>query len=240
MDVRPIHVLVVDDDAGIRQLLKRYLDEHEYRTTAVADGKSMDRHLHREPCDLLVLDLLLPHEDGLSICRRLRASATTLSIIMLTAKGSDSDRILGLDTGADDYLPKPFNPRELLARISAVLRRVPRPPFGAPVAELSSIRFGPFAFNLMTRELVRDGVSIPLTSGDFALLKVFAMHPHQPLSRPKLTQLARGREHEPYDRNIDVRVSRLRKIVEPDTDRPRYLQTVWGFGYVFVPDGDIP
>jgi two-component system phosphate regulon response regulator OmpR len=232
----PIHILVVDDDAQIRHLLKQFLESNGYRATAVADGTAMNKQLQREPFDLLVLDLMLPREDGLAICRRLRDSGTTTPIVMLTAKGSDHDRILGLDTGADDYLPKPFNPRELLARIQAVLRRVPRTPPGAPVADAKCVQFGPFVLNMVTRALAREGTPVPLTNGDFALLKTLAMQPHQPLSREKLAKLARGREHGPYDRNVDVRISRLRKLIEADIDRPSYIQTVWGFGYVFVPD----
>jgi len=240
MKADPSHILIVDDDTQIRLLLKQYLESHGYRARAVCDAKSMDKALACDAYDLLVLDLMLPDEDGLTICRRLRAAGTTIPVIMLTAKGGDHDRILGLDTGADDYLAKPFNPRELLARIQAVLRRVPRALPGAPAADGKPVRFGPYAFNLTTRSLARDGVAIPLTTGDYALLKAFATFPYQPLARSKLTKLARGREHDPYDRNIDVGVARLRKLIETDLNRPTYIQTVWGFGYVFVPDGGDP
>ncbi|HYX20238.1 MAG TPA: winged helix-turn-helix domain-containing protein, partial [Thermoanaerobaculia bacterium] len=165
------------------------------------------------------------------------AQAGGPAIIMLTAKGDEVDRIVGLEMGADDYLPKPFNPRELLARINAVLRRrAPGGPPGAPAAVSEVHRFGRFELNLATRALTRDGKSVPLTTGEFSVLKVLAQHPRQPLSRDKLMELARGREYEVFDRSIDVQISRLRKIVEEDPSHPKHIQTVWGFGYVFVPD----
>jgi two-component system phosphate regulon response regulator OmpR len=180
---------------------------------------------------------MLPGEDGLTICRRLRSQQSAPAIIMLTAKGDDVDRIVGLEMGADDYLPKPFNPRELLARINAVLRRrAPAGPPGAPSAGGDVHRFGPFEFNLATRALTRDGKAVSLTTGEFSVLKVLVQHPRQPLSRDKLMELARGREYEVFDRSIDVQISRLRKIVEEDPAHPKHIQTVWGFGYVFVPD----
>jgi two-component system phosphate regulon response regulator OmpR len=231
-------ILIVDDDIRLRQLLERYLTDQGYAVKAVPDAPAMDRALDRELYDLIVLDLMLPGEDGLAICRRLRASKNAVAIIMLTAKGEDVDRIVGLELGADDYLPKPFNPRELVARIHAVLRRraVPPPP-GAPAAAEEIVRFSNVEINLATRELAREGTITQLTTGEFGLLKVLVEHPRQPLSRDKLMELARGREYEVFDRAIDVQVSRLRKLVEDDAAKPRYIQTVWGFGYVFVPDG---
>ena len=230
-------VLVVDDDARLRELLSRYLQEQGFSVKAVADAPQMDRALHREHFDLLVLDLMLPGEDGLAICRRLRAAENSIPVIMLTAKGDDVDRIVGLEMGADDYIAKPFNPRELVARIQAVMRRQPQTLPGAPTAEDEVVRFGRIEVNLGTRVLVRDGEEIQLTTGEFSLLKVLLQHPRQPLSRDKLAQLARGREFEPFDRSLDVQISRLRKMIEPDPSQPRYIQTVWGVGYVFVPDG---
>ena len=230
-------VLLVDDDARLRELLNRYLSEQGFSVKAVADGVAMDRALHREHYDIMVLDLMLPGEDGLAICRRLRAADNQLPIVMLTAKGDDVDRIVGLEMGADDYLAKPFNPRELVARVNAVLRRQPQLPPGAPTAEEEIVSFGQVVVNLGTRTLTRDGEDLPLTTGEFSLLKVLLQHPRQPLSRDKLMELARGREYEVFDRAIDVQVSRLRKLVEDDPAKPRYIQTVWGFGYVFVPDG---
>ena len=237
MNERHQRLLVVDDDARLRDLLTRYLGEQGFEVKAVGDGVHMDRALIREHFDLIVLDLMLPGEDGLAICRRLRGTGATTPIIMLTAKGEDIDRIVGLEMGADDYLPKPFNPRELLARIHAVLRRQAVPPPGTPESGGELVCFGEVEVDLAARTLKRGTENMPLTTGEFAVLKVLLQHPRQPLSRDKLMALARGREQGPFDRAIDVQVSRLRKLVEADPAQPRYLQTVWGFGYVFVPDG---
>ena len=238
MDKERFRILVVDDDARLRSLLDRYLDEQGFAVKAVPDAVQMDRTLGREHYDLMVLDLMLPGEDGLSICRRLRGANSAMPIIMLTARGDEVDRIIGLEIGADDYLPKPFNPRELVARIHAVLRRRPKDLPGAPTEAPTSVKFGRVAVDLATRRLERDGEEQSLTTGEFALLKVLLQHPRQPLSRDKLMELARGREYDVFDRSIDVQISRLRKLVEDEPSKPRYLQTVWGFGYVFVPDDD--
>jgi two-component system phosphate regulon response regulator OmpR len=231
-------ILVVDDDLRLRDLLNRYLTEQGFAVRTVSEAHGMDKLLAHERFELLVLDLMLPGEDGLSICRRLRGTKNEIPIIMLTAKGEDVDRIVGLEMGADDYLPKPFNPRELVARINAVLRRraAPLPP-GAPSPDAESVSFGGMTVNLATRALTKNGETISLTTGEFALLKVLLTHPRVPLSRDKLMELARGREYEVFDRAIDVQVSRLRKLIEPDVANPTFIQTVWGFGYVFVPDG---
>ena len=236
-------ILIVDDDQRHRDLLVKYLGNEGYEVKAVPDAGSMDKQLARDRYDLVVLDLMLPGEDGLSICRRLRADdksnrSSAPAIIMLTAKGDDVDRIVGLEMGADDYLPKPFNPRELLARVHAVLRRRPAMEApGAPSKEPQTVAFGPFEFDLSLRRLMKNGEQIALTTGEFSMLKALVRHPRQPLSRDKLAQLARGREFEPFDRSLDVQISRLRKMIEPDPTQPRYIQTVWGVGYVFVPDG---
>ena len=230
-------VLVVDDDARIRDLLRRYLTQEGFEVLQAEDGKALTRVLLREPVDLIVLDLMMPGEDGLSACRRLRAGNDRTPIIMLTAKGEDIDRIVGLEVGADDYLCKPFNPRELLARMHAVLRR--RPPVeapGSPSSDEEVVNFGPFSFDLGARSLRTGDEELTLTTGEFAMLKALVRHPRQPLSREKLAQLARGREFEPFDRSLDVQVSRLRKLIEEDATAPRYIQTVWGVGYVFIPD----
>jgi len=237
MQASPGKILVVDDDLRLRDLLSRYLSEQGFAVDAATDGADMDKRLERGRYDLIVLDLMLPGEDGLAICRRLRAKDDTIPIIMLTARGDEVDRIVGLEMGADDYLPKPFNPRELLARINAVLRRKGSTPAAAPDPEAQSIEFGAYRLDLGTRQLTRQGDPIPLTSGEFALLKVLVKHPRHPLSREKLMELARGREHEAFDRSIDVQISRLRKLIEQDAGNPRFIQTVWGFGYVFVPEG---
>jgi DNA-binding response OmpR family regulator len=229
-------ILVIDDDPRLRDLLVRYLSEQGFIVQALPDARDLDKKLQRDPPHLLVLDLMLPGEDGLAICRRLRGSGETLPVIMLTAKGEDIDRIVGLEMGADDYLPKPFNPRELVARINAVLRRhTERLAPGAPAVE-GKISFGPYRLDLTTRTLTRGDTAVPLTTGEFGLLKVLATHPRQPLAREKLMLLARGRDHDVFDRAIDVQISRLRKLIEDDPSAPRYIQTVWGFGYVFVPD----
>ena len=233
-------IMVVDDDTRIRDLLRRYLTQEGFDVLLAEDGKALTRIMVRETADLIVLDLMMPGEDGLSICRRLRASGDITPIIMLTAKGEDIDRIVGLEVGADDYLGKPFNPRELLARIQAVLRRRPTPEVpGAPSTENEVVRFGPFVFNLGARTLHRDGQELTLTTGEFAMLKSLVRHPRVPLSREKLAQLSRGREFEPFDRSLDVQVSRLRKLIEVDAAQPRLIQTVWGVGYVFVPDDSV-
>ncbi|HEX6266917.1 MAG TPA: two-component system response regulator OmpR [Burkholderiales bacterium] len=230
-------ILVVDDDQRLRELLVRYLSGEGFEVKAVPDAPGMDKQLARERYDLVVLDLMLPGEDGLAICRRLRGQPGAPAIVMLTAKGDDVDRIVGLEMGADDYLPKPFNPRELLARINAVLRRrAPAGVPGAPSATAEVFRFGKFSLNLSTRTLTREGKSVPVTTGEFSVLKVLVQHPREPLSRDKLMELARGREYEVFDRSIDVQISRLRKLIEDDPARPKHIQTVWGFGYVFVPD----
>lgn len=230
-------VLVVDDDARLRALLERYLSEQGLQVRSVANGEQMDRLLTRENFHLMVLDLMLPGEDGLSICRRLRNSNNMIPILMLTAKGDEIDRIVGLEVGADDYLPKPFNPRELLARIKAVLRRQVIEAPGAPSAEETIIEFGEFRLNLGTREMFRGEEAMPLTSGEFAVLKALVTNAREPLSRDKLMNMARGREYSAMERSIDVQISRLRRMLEVDPSKPRYIQTVWGLGYVFVPDG---
>ena len=231
-------ILVVDDDKRLRDLLQRYLGEQGFTVKVAENAEMMDKALTRESFDLIVLDLMLPGEDGLSICRRLRTDESQLAIIMLTAKGDEIDRIVGLEMGADDYLPKPFNPRELVARIQAVLRRRVAAIPGGPTGEGKIIAFSNVEVDLATRTLKRNGEPQSLTTGEFAVLKALLEHPRQPLSRDRLMTLARGREQGPFDRAIDVQVSRLRKIIEPEPATPRYLQTVWGFGYVFIPDGE--
>lgn len=230
-------ILVVDDDSRLRALLQRYLEEQGYLVKAVADGEQMDRALSREIYSLMVLDLMLPGEDGMSICKRLRDGDNMIPIIMLTAKGDDADRINGLEAGADDYLPKPFNPRELLARVKAVLRRQVKELPGAPSQQEAVVVFGPFSLDLSTRTLTKDGQAVALTTGEFAVMKALVQHPREPLTRDKLMNLARGREWSAMERSIDVQVSRLRRLIEDDPSNSRYIQTVWGVGYVFVPDG---
>lgn len=231
-------VLIVDDDVRLRDLLRRYLSEQGFQVVVAENAVAMNKLWIRERFDLLVLDLMLPGEDGLAICRRLRGAGDQTPIIMLTAKGDEVDRIIGLEMGADDYLPKPFNPRELVARINAVLRRKgPEEVPGAPSESAQTIEFGSFTLDLATRTLKKNGEPINLTTGEFSVLKVFARHARQPLSREKLMELARGREYEVFDRSLDVQISRLRKLIEADPTSPQYIQTVWGLGYVFIPEG---
>ncbi|MBC3879921.1 two-component system response regulator OmpR [Undibacterium sp. LX40W] len=231
-------ILVVDDDVRLRDLLRRYLTEQGFQVVVAESAVAMNKLWIRERYDLLVLDLMLPGEDGLAICRRLRGAGDNTPIIMLTAKGDEVDRIIGLEMGADDYLPKPFNPRELVARINAVLRRkAPDEVPGAPTESSQLFEFGEFSLDLSTRSLKRKGETVNLTTGEFSVLKVFARHARQPLSREKLMELARGREYEVFDRSLDVQISRLRKLIEVDPTNPQYIQTVWGLGYVFISDG---
>lgn len=231
-------ILMVDDDLRMRELLERYLTEQGFEINTVSDANEMDTVLTSNQFDIIVLDLMLPGEDGLAICRRLRSSGLMTPIIMLTARGDEVDRIIGLEMGADDYLPKPFNPRELLARINAILRRHELSPSASSQEKQESFSFGEFVFDASNRSLTKNGDSVTITSGEFALLKVFTEHPRQPLSRDRLMQLARGRELDVFDRSIDVQVSRLRRLIEPNPAQPRFLKTMWGFGYVFIPDGE--
>lgn len=238
MESETTKILVVDDDMRLRSLLERYLTEQDFIVRSAANSEQMDRLLERENFHLLVLDLMLPGEDGLSICRRLRQKNNQIPIVMLTAKGDEIDRIIGLEVGADDYLPKPFNPRELLARIRAILRRKAKEVPGAPELDEQEYTFGEFKLDLATREMHRGNEVMALTSGEFAVLKTLIKHAREPLSRDKLMNLARGRDYSALERSIDVQVSRLRKMIEEDHTKPRYIQTVWGIGYVFIPDGN--
>ena len=231
-------ILIVDDDPGLSSLLERFFTSKGYRARAVPNVEQMDRLLSREVFNLVVLDLMLPGEDGLSACRRLRAANNNIPIIMLTAKGDELSRIKGLELGADDYLGKPFNPDELMARVKAVLRRQAPAVPGAPGSEDESVTFGDYELSLATRELKRGDEVHMLTTGEFAVLKALVMHAREPLTRDKLMNLARGREWDALERSIDVQISRLRRMIEPDPSKPRYIQTVWGVGYVFVPDGN--
>lgn len=237
MSVSQNKVLVVDDDPGLRDLLQRYLTREGYAVETVADGKAMRETLARARPDVIVLDLMLPGEDGLALVRTLKSGEhASVPVLMLSARGEDIDRIVGLEMGADDYLSKPFNPRELLARIRALRRRANAPPSG--VAEV--VRFGPFRANLAARTLWRGEEPVTLTSSEFSLLQVFLENPHRVLSRDQLLERLKGYVREPFDRSIDVRVTRLRRKLEDDPQRPCYIRTVWGAGYLFAPEGDAP
>lgn len=225
------NLLVVDDDEGLRDLLVRYLSDNGYRVAGVADGEAMKQHLAANRVDLLLLDVMLPGEDGLSLARWLAGQGAP-PIIMLSARGEEVDRIVGLEVGADDYLPKPFSHRELLARVAAVLRR------RHPAAESGRIRrFGPFAVDLDSHSLTRNGEAVALSGAEFALLRILLDHPDQVLSRDLLVDLLKGYERAPFDRMVDVRVTRLRRKIEADPAHPVFLRTVWGEGYLFSPRG---
>jgi len=222
-------VLVVEDDPEIRDLVEGLLTREGFRVTAVGDGAAMDRAMARVTPDLVILDVMLPGEDGLSICRRLRAN-TAIPLLMLTAKGDDVDRIVGLEMGADDYLPKPFNPRELVARIRAVLRRAAAPAASGPSAR--RLVFAEWIVDLDAREVRRSGgETLELTSAEFDLLAAFVTHPQRVLNRDQLLDWTQGRLASPLDRSIDVQVSRLRKKIEPDARNPTLIKTVRNGGY---------
>jgi two-component system OmpR family response regulator len=228
------HVLVVDDDREIRELLGRFLTKHGYRVTVVQDGKEMRRALSEWSIDLIILDLMLPGEDGLSLCRDLRAKSQ-IPIIMLTMMGEETDRIIGLEMGADDYLPKPFNPRELLARMKAVSRRAQCAP-AEPVASRRKILF--FAGWKLDTGLRRlespEGLVVDLTAGEFDLLVAFVEHPQRVLNRDQLLDLTHGHVEAPFDRSVDMQISRLRRKIEADPKEPEFIKTVRGGGYVFT------
>lgn len=227
------HVLVVDDDREIRDLLARFLGRHGYRVTTAQDGREMRRALADWRIDLVILDLMLPGEDGLSLCRELRARSQ-IPVVMLTILGEETDRILGLEMGADDYVPKPFNPRELLARVKAVLRRSQGS--GAPARNAAmALRFAGWRLDRGLRRLESpDSLVVDLTAGEFDLLAAFAEHPQQVLTRDQLLDLTQGRAEAAFERSIDMQVSRLRRKIEADPREPRLIKTVRGGGYVFT------
>jgi len=225
--------MIVDDDPELRALLRRFLSEHGFETRAVDSGAALDRELSRNPADVIVLDLMMSGEDGLSICRRLRTSGDMTPIIILTARGDPIDRIIGLETGADDYLSKPFEPRELVARLSAVLRRshITR---DVPTEDIVTV--GSLEVNLPARTVSRHGVALELSSREFALLAALVRSRGRPLSRAELIERVLGREAEVNDRAVDVQIARLRRAIEDQADDPKLIKTVWGVGYVLVFD----
>jgi two-component system phosphate regulon response regulator OmpR len=234
-------ILILDDEAEMRALLQRYLSAQGFAVQALPDAQQLDALLARKRFDVLVLDLMMPGESGLSICRRLRAAGETIPIMMLTARGDPIDRIIGLEMGADDYLPKPFEPRELAARLQSLIRRQMMYSTGATSAREESIEFGAFTLDLVGRHLLRDGAQVTLTSGEFSLLRALACNPGRALGRERLIELAQGknagREEQITERSVDVQILRLRRLIEDDPTAPRYIQTVWGVGYLFAPDG---
>ena len=230
------HILVVDDHQEMRSLIGRLLQKDGYRVSTAADGKEMRRVLGDRRIDLIVLDLMLPGEDGLTLCRNLRAGSSSVPVIMLTAKGDGVDRILGLEMGADDYVAKPFSGRELVARIKAVLRRthaLPPKPEGPAVPVY---RFGPWVLDTGKRELESDDdIVVPLSTGEYNLLLAFLQYPQRVLSRDQLLDIAKGRSAAPFDRSVDLQVSRLRRKLGDDAKDPKVIKTVWGGGYIFTP-----
>ena len=227
-------IIIIDDDRKIRDLIKQYLQQPGVEFTDRANAKYLYNSIPQHTPSLFIVHLLLPDETGLDICKRLRVNKTKTPIMMLTAKGDEVDRIIGLEMGADDYLPKPFNPRELLARINSIFRRHEMEVSGK-VNEGSgkAIKFDDFEFHPQERSLKKNKKEIDLTSGEFSLLKVFIENANQPLSRDKIMQLAKGKELDVFDRSIDVQISRIRKLIEDDPNKPKYLKTKWGYGYVF-------
>ncbi len=228
------HLLVVDDHREIRDLLARYRTKHGFRVSTAADGQGKRKILADSRIDLIILDLMLPGEDGLTLCRQLRAKSS-IPVIMLTAVGEETDRIVGLEMGADDYVPKPFSARELLARVKAVLRRAQALPEPIRPNDNTALRFADWKFHVARRELESaDGVVVPLSTGEFDLLLAFVQHPQRVLSREQLLDLARGRATDLFDRSIDTQVRRLRRKIEPDPKKPTIIKTVWGGGYMLT------
>jgi two-component system OmpR family response regulator len=230
----PDHVLVVDDDAETRELLREYLQKQGYRVSTAADGRALRQALERSRPDLVVLDLMLPGEDGLQLCAELRRRSN-VPVIMLTARGEETDRIVGLEMGADDYLAKPYNPRELLARIKSVLRRTRALPGDPELDSIKTFSFAGWKLDAATRNLTApDRVVIPLSGTEFKLLRAFLAHPNRVLSRDQLIEIMAAREAGPFDRAIDVQVSRLRQRLREDAREPRIIKTVRGEGYVLA------
>lgn len=222
-------LLVVDDDPELLELIAAYLAKQGYAVVGVGDGAAMDAALHEQDIDLVILDLMLPGEDGIAIARRLKQQGS-VPVIMVSARGEDDDRILGLESGADDYLPKPFNPRELLARVRAVLRRA-----AGTQAPPEIAAFGDFRLDLAAQRLTRDGTPVGLTSGEADLLAILVRHPHEVLHRDRILDLLTGAQRSPFDRSVDARVTRLRSKIEPNPGAPTYIRTIWGKGYMFCP-----
>ncbi|WP_186107846.1 response regulator [Burkholderia gladioli] len=237
----PIQVLLIDDDAALRDLLRTFFQQRGIEISVLHDATTLERRLERERPSVIVLDLMLPGVDGLTVLKQLRASGDPIPVIMLTARADGVDRVIGLELGADDYLGKPFMPQELLARIHAVLRRhAPAGALGTRSApeRREPLRFGPFRLDFATRTLYRETEALKLTGGEYALLEVFALHPMETLSRTRLLDLLHGPYSNLTERGIDVPVWRLRRLLEDDPAQPRYVQTMRGVGYMFVPGGE--
>ncbi len=234
--VNKAKVLLVDDDVRLRQMMAEYLLRHGIESEGVSTAAAAVRALARTRFDLLVLDLMLPDDDGIALCRRLRSAATPIPIIILSAKGDDVDRIVGLEVGADDYLAKPCNLRELVARIFTVLRRIGQSPRADAVSTPKQVGIGEFELDLWSRALTRHGDAVHITTREYQLLEALVLHARRVLNRDELMTLTNGRPSDSLSRSIDILISRLRQVLEPDPSSPRYIQTVWGRGYMFVPD----
>lgn len=240
-----VRILVVDDDPALRTLLTDYLAASGFVVDTAGDGVEMHQQLAAATPDAIVLDLMMPGEDGLSLARGLRKTSD-IPILMLSARGEEIDRVVGLEVGADDYLAKPFSPRELLARLRALLRRtragesVVAVAVAAPEPPAHLHRFGPFTLDTNAWRLLREGIEVPVSSGEIALLRIFVDHPNRVLSRDRIVDWLKGFERDAFDRSIDVRVTRLRRKIEPDPAHPAYIRTVRGEGYLFNPQGESP
>ncbi len=233
------HILIVDDDPVVRDIVRAYLQAQGYEVSVLHHGMGLQRRLQIERPDLVVLDIMMPELDGISALRTLRVAGDDIPVILLTARADVIDRVIGLELGADDYLGKPFDPGELVARIRTVLRRRGAIVPGAAPEQRAPYRFGRFEINFPARELRRDGERIALRSSEFAMLKIFVNHPMTVLNRAQLLEKLHGHGAEHRNRSLDVSIWRLRRLIELDPSEPRYVQTVWGQGYVFVPDGEI-
>jgi two-component system phosphate regulon response regulator OmpR len=233
MNTKSQRLLVVDDELKLRELVQTYLSKEGYQVDVVEDGIAMDKYLAENDVDLVILDLMLPGEDGLSIGRRLHQLERRLPFIILSARGEELDKIVGLEIGADDYLGKPFNPRELLARVRSVLRRCATEDQSIHGELKPKMTFGPFHLDVNKYQLTRDGQEVPLTKGQFTLLRTFLENPGCLMDRDTLLQKTKGYDHAPLDRSIDICVGRLRQKIEVDPSEPVYLRTIWGSGYIF-------
>ncbi|HEA26441.1 MAG TPA: response regulator [Ectothiorhodospiraceae bacterium] len=236
LEQQPERILIVDDDIDLCDLLKRYLSDNGYAVSSVGSGQEMDQHLLENGPQLIILDIMLPGEDGLSIARRLRETGQ-IPVIMLSARGDEVDRILGLEMGADDYLAKPFSSRELLARIRARLRTAPATTT-ALESKLRRYQFSNFTLDPVKQQLRHGDDILPITTSEFQLLKFFLEHSEEEMTRDQIVQELKGMERDPFDRSIDIQVTRLRKKIEPDPSKPAYIRTVWGKGYLFTPNGN--
>lgn len=230
-------VWVVDDDPELRHLLREFLEKHDFSVRLFPDGTQLERRLQRERPDLLVLDQMMPGDSGLTLCKRIRDGGDDVGIIMLTARNEPTDRIAGIEGGADDYIGKPFVAHELVARIRSILRRRSAHPAGGPIPDADSVTFGPYRMDFAARSLWRATERIALTTTEFATLAALVRNPYKPMTRERLMELARGPGTDSTERSIDVQISRLRKLLSAPREHGQFIQTVWGFGYVFAPEG---